>query len=40
MYESEKKKLQEQKDGQVFKPVAETQKVVNLGSFGNRKKKP
>lgn len=38
-YEAEKKKIEEEKRKSEFKPVPENTKVVNLGSFGNRKKK-
>jgi hypothetical protein len=40
IYESEKKKVEEERKMSEFKPVAEEVKVVNLGSFGNRKRKP
>jgi len=39
-YESEKKREEEEKKKGEFKPVEEGTKVINLGSFGNRKKKP
>ena len=38
-YEAEKKKMIEQKQKNEFKPVVETENIINLGSFGNRKKK-
>jgi hypothetical protein len=39
-YEKERKKEEEEKRKSEFKPVDEGVKVINLGNFGNRKKKP
>lgn len=39
-YEKEKKKIEEDNKQAEFKPVADPTKVVHLGSFGNRKRKP
>lgn len=38
-YEAEKAKEESEKKKNEFKPVDENTKVINLGSFGNRKKK-
>lgn len=39
-YEAEKQKVEEERKMSEFKPVPEEAKVINLGSFGNRKRKP
>lgn len=38
-YQEEKRKMIQDKEKNEFKPVEEGKAVVNLGSFGNRKKK-
>ena len=38
-YEAQKKRMIEQKQKNEFKPVAENVKIINLGIFGNAKKK-
>ena len=39
-YENEKRKQEEENKKSEFKPVEDKSKVVHLGNFGNRKKKP
>ena len=39
-YESEKRKMEKEKEESVFKEVPKDVKVTNLGTFGNRKRSP
>ncbi len=39
-YESEKRKMEKEKEESVFKEVPKDVKVTNLGTFGNRKRPP